>query len=240
MILYVKGWGKFQHYKDRAPPWIKLHKSLLDDYAYQCLPIASRALAPMLWLIASESDNGSFDGDVAKIAFRLRTSQEEVKSALQPLIDSGFMVTEPSLADCAQDVCLETEVETELEKEAEAEKKKKRSASSSGERLAVDWECPADWIADAMQIKPAWDEKQALDVADGFRDYWISVAGIKGRKADWRATWRNWVRNQRDIKQARSGPLSAAEDRQRASELLTGRNRGNGERTYDGTATIVS
>lgn len=39
---------------------------------------------------------------------------------------------------------------------------------------------------------------------------------------------------------ARAGPLSAAEDRQRASELLTGRNRGNGERTIDGTATIVS
>lgn len=38
----------------------------------------------------------------------------------------------------------------------------------------------------------------------------------------------------------RAGPLSAAEDRQRASELLTGRNRGNGERTIDGTATVVA
>lgn len=140
---------------------------------------------------------------------------------------------------CNDDVTLQSRpVDTDTD--TDTEKKKKRSASSSGERLAVDWECPADWIADAMQIKPAWDEKQALDVADGFRDYWIGVVGIKGRKADWRATWRNWVRNQRDIKQARAGPLSAAEDRQRASELLTGRNRGNGERTIDGTATVVA
>ena len=27
-----------------------------------------------------------------------------------------------------------------------------------------------------------------------FRDYWIGVAGAKGRKADWDATWRNWIR----------------------------------------------
>jgi uncharacterized protein YdaU (DUF1376 family) len=34
-------------------------------------------------------------------------------------------------------------------------------------------------------------------VFDGFKDYWVSVAGVKGVKADWTATWRNWVRNQK-------------------------------------------
>ena len=34
-------------------------------------------------------------------------------------------------------------------------------------------------------------------VFDGFKDYWVSVAGAKGVKADWTATWRNWVRNQK-------------------------------------------
>lgn len=28
-----------------------------------------------------------------------------------------------------------------------------------------------------------------------FRDYWRSVAGAKGKKTDWNATWRNWIRN---------------------------------------------
>jgi hypothetical protein len=45
-----------------------------------------------------------------------------------------------------------------------------------------------------LQERPDLDWKF---VSEGFRDYWISQAGAKGRKADWFATWRNWVRNQR-------------------------------------------
>lgn len=29
---------------------------------------------------------------------------------------------------------------------------------------------------------------------DKFRDYWRAVPGAKGRKLDWDATWRNWIR----------------------------------------------
>ena len=53
-----RNWEKFQHYKNRKPPWIKLHHDLIDDREYQRLPIASRALAPQLWLMASESKDG--------------------------------------------------------------------------------------------------------------------------------------------------------------------------------------
>ena len=41
-----KNWSHFQHYKDRCPPWIKLHKELLNDRAFMTLPTASKALAP--------------------------------------------------------------------------------------------------------------------------------------------------------------------------------------------------
>jgi hypothetical protein len=34
LILTPKNWKSFQHYKDRAPAWIKLHKALLDDYNF--------------------------------------------------------------------------------------------------------------------------------------------------------------------------------------------------------------
>lgn len=61
MKLVPKNWTSFQHYKDRAPPWIRLHRGLLDDYEFQCLPVASRALAPMLWLLASAETSGEFD-----------------------------------------------------------------------------------------------------------------------------------------------------------------------------------
>lgn len=125
MKLRVKGWADFQHYKDRSPPWIKLHKSLLDNYEYQSLPIASRALAPMLWLLASESADGSIDGDTKKLAFRLRCSAKEIDEGVKALIDAGFLVSEGDaskpLATGEQLACLETEVETETEREVETE-----------------------------------------------------------------------------------------------------------------------
>lgn len=122
MRLAVKGWTTFQHYKQRRPPWIRLHRSLLDDYTFAGLPDASRALAPCLWLLASESTDGTVTGDRAELAFRLRQSPQWIEKALKPLIEGGFLVclqdASDALAVCKQNVTTETEesrdrVETE-------------------------------------------------------------------------------------------------------------------------------
>jgi hypothetical protein len=55
---------------------------------------------------------------------------------------------------------------------------------------------PPEWLSWACTDRGI-AERQALDIADRFRDYWVSVPGGKGRKLDWAATWRNWVRNER-------------------------------------------
>ena len=116
MLLQPKNWAVFQHYKDRCPPWIKLHRDLLNDRSYMRLPIASKAIAPMLWLLASENLDGSISDDLAVIAFRLRTSASDVQTALKPLIDKGFVVSDSNvLADCQQCALPETETETETE-----------------------------------------------------------------------------------------------------------------------------
>jgi hypothetical protein len=92
MSLQVKNWEGFQHYKDRSPIWIKLHKRILDDFDFQRLPVASRALAPMIWLLASEYERGIITASVTEIAFRLRQSEQEITAALKPLIDKGFLI----------------------------------------------------------------------------------------------------------------------------------------------------
>jgi HNH endonuclease len=90
MGLIPKHWAEFQHYKNRSPRWIKLHHKLLDDFAFSRLPLASKALAPMLWLLASEYDDGNITAPMEEIAFRLRVTDEELRAALIPLIDEGF------------------------------------------------------------------------------------------------------------------------------------------------------
>lgn len=40
---------------------------------------------------------------------------------------------------------------------------------------------------------------------DKFVDYWQSIPGSKGRKLDWNATFRNWIRNAAEKKTPRNG-----------------------------------
>lgn len=201
--LIVKNWSSFQHYKDRAPPWIKLHKGLLDNYEYQRLPLASRALAPMLWLLASESEDGSVEYDRDKIAFRLRTTSEEVTAAIEPLIQAGFMAvfgdaSEP-LAECKRDAMPEKEVEAEAYKEEERQSK---GRASRGTRLPIDAVLTDEWQTEAGKIRPELQLKAIDAIFLEFRDYWIALPGQKGTKTDWLATWRNWVRREKGFKQS--------------------------------------
>lgn len=90
MSLTPKNWKSFQHYKDRAPAWIKLHRGLLDNIDYfRLTPLAGKVL-PLIWLIASEKD-----GEIpaaAELAFRLRVSESDASSILSELTERGFLV----------------------------------------------------------------------------------------------------------------------------------------------------
>jgi len=120
MLLQPKNWAVFQHYKDRCPPWIKLHRDLLNDRSFMRLPIASKALAPMLWLLASESKDGVFDGSLDELVFRLHITKKEYQDGIKPLIDNEFFILVSGvLAERKQNAIPETEGETETEKETD-------------------------------------------------------------------------------------------------------------------------
>jgi hypothetical protein len=53
----VRNLDKYQHYKDRNPPWIKLHQSVTSDVDFILLPDASKAHIILIWLLASRLDN---------------------------------------------------------------------------------------------------------------------------------------------------------------------------------------
>lgn len=176
MILTPKNWAEFQHYKDRAPPWIKLHKKLLDDRAYQSLPLASRALAPMLWLLASESKDGSFDGAHEELAFRLRTNIKDIAAGLKPLIDKGFFSVVQNAsgvpADCQQLAVPETEGETEAKREKEAEAP--TSKNSKGRKTGI----PDDFgISERVRV---WAAKEGFRDLEKHLEAFVRKANAKG------------------------------------------------------------
>jgi hypothetical protein len=83
MLLQPKNWVQFQHYKDRCPPWIKLHRDLLNNRDFMRLPIASKALAPCFGCWPVNPKNGTFDGSLDELVFRLPHHRKRIQRRYQ-------------------------------------------------------------------------------------------------------------------------------------------------------------
>ena len=86
-FLAVKNWKDFQHYGKRNPPWIKLHRPLLDDYAFCSLPDVAKGHLMLLWLIASQN-NGMVPVDVPFLERKLSCTGID----LNLFIENGFLI----------------------------------------------------------------------------------------------------------------------------------------------------
>ena len=72
-------------------------------------------------------------------------------------------------------------------------KERERTSNPRGTRLDLT-DLPVEWRAWARSTCP--DVNVDLAWAK-FCDYWAGTPGAKGRKLDWLATWRNWVRREK-------------------------------------------
>lgn len=106
--LRVKNWEQFQNYKDREPKWIKLHRSLLDDYEYNHLADAAKSHLIGIWLLAAKLDN-KIPCDAKWIASKIG-AESEVQ--LTPLLKANFLEPYESVQNCTE-LYPETETETE-------------------------------------------------------------------------------------------------------------------------------
>ncbi len=85
--LTVKNWNEFQHYKQRNPPWIKLHRAILDDYQFLALPDVNKGHLMLLWLFASQN-NGVVPYDIPFLERKLFINGLD----LDRLIEAGFLI----------------------------------------------------------------------------------------------------------------------------------------------------
>ena len=78
--MRVKNFAKFQHFKDRSPPWVKLYRDILDDPDWHELDAEAAKVLVMLWLIASEDESkqGKLP-ELKKLSFRLRIEQKRLE-----------------------------------------------------------------------------------------------------------------------------------------------------------------
>jgi hypothetical protein len=192
MMARIKHWRKFQHFKNRRPPWIKLYRDLLDDPEWHDLDSAAAKFLVTLWLLASEDEKqeGRLP-DLKIIAFRLRLTEKETKQRLSQVsnwLDQDDITTiSPRYQDGPPET--ETETETYLDSTLRADHKKRSGKSGKAKTIPL----PADWRPNASAIALA--NSLNVDLADAearFLDYLKS----SGKEyADYDAGFRTHIRN---------------------------------------------
>ena len=104
---YVKNWWRFQHYKHRNPPWVKLHTEIFTSEDWIALSDASRLLALASIVIASKH-GGKVPADPQYIR---RVAYLDAVPDFAPLISCGFL--SKVLADASDCKQLRTNADTE-------------------------------------------------------------------------------------------------------------------------------
>lgn len=70
--------------------------------------------------------------------------------------------------------------------------KEKKESKNTGSRFTLT-HLPPEWKSFCNEKRPELDAEETFQA---FKDWWSAVPGQKGKKLDWLATWRTWVRNQ--------------------------------------------
>lgn len=109
MKLKIRNLQRFQHYRNRYPPWIKLHREILDNPGYCRLGDSAWRLGLELLLVTSESENGHLETTPEELSWRLRRTvthadlEELVKARfLEPLEGPPAHADTPEAPETAQ------------------------------------------------------------------------------------------------------------------------------------------
>ena len=179
----------------RMLDWYYLHeKPLPPDYAEIARLIRMRSHIDCIAVVLHEYFDITDDGwihhranaEIAKAGEKSNKASQSAKARWNKANDANALRTQ-SESNATQDTIHITQDTTH------------KKNSNRGSRLPADFVLPTDWIAFCQQ------ERQDLNpqkVFAEFKDYWTALPAGKGTKADWTATWRNWVRRQSAPKQS--------------------------------------
>jgi hypothetical protein len=224
MTVYfrIRSWEKFQHYKDRAPPWIKLHREILSSRTWVMLDDNAKALAIACMLLAADTDN-KVPADPAYIK---RVAYLQTTPDLTPLVETDFieLINEngTSLASASTALAKDTECSPEERREEQrrADIRPSDVAASAAQKpklvLTKDFEqsvvatyhevlpdLPAVRIWDSEDRKRLQDRVRqtvergiAADTPDYWRRFFEKVKRsdfLTGRSSDWRCPGLSWM-----------------------------------------------
>jgi len=180
MRYQIPNWHEHQHYKDRCPPWIKLHNSMLTSEVWVMGNDQTRALAIACMLLAARdtANDGSFNGDPEYVR---RFGYLNSKPDFKQLIEYGFIevVQDASitLAEC------NTEKRREETEQSRGEAEKKASAFALPDWIDRNtWEL---WLKTRKGKKMIPEQMQAqVEKLEKWKNAGLDYAGALKASAD--------------------------------------------------------
>lgn len=160
------------------------------------------------------AENGKNGGRPKKTKQEPKANPEET----QPVIsanpeETGSKANQEPITnnqiDQDQKICAATAAPAQVE-ETKGTTDPVQPKASKGTRLAKDWTLPEAWRTWALEARAELGYAGIDLEADKFRDHWHAATGSKATKADWLATWRNWIRNANAPRNIHPFPVKSA------------------------------
>jgi len=237
----IRNFERFQHYKDRNPPWIRLYGALWRDRAFFRLPDVVKAHLIGLFALAARLDNRIPD-DPEWLAHELCASEPIDFPAL---LASGFLVPEHP-ASTAETSCPPIDTSSVSVSESDlpcsrvtGEANEIEKAQPEGEyrhrgkRPEVKW--PAGFALDEEMGQFA--RRLGIDPETEFEAWRDDCAAHDRRYADWRAAWRGRCRNALRFGTGGTAARARASPGQSAMDVALRRLREASERERSGSAS---
>lgn len=189
-------WATYQQYKDRSPPWIKLHRDMLTSRTWVSLDDAGRVLALACMLVAAETDN-KIPADAGYLKRRAYLHQDP---DFRALVGVGFMelVSDANGLAAEQPQASDTECkQTQANRtECYSEERRVRAEKRRGDSREARTRIPADWQATPELLDYA-RAQGCKDPADTFERFRLHHGGKGTLHADWTKAAQYWARNEK-------------------------------------------
>jgi hypothetical protein len=88
----IRNWERFQHYSDRTPQWVKLHREILSSEDWMMGSDETRLLMIVLILLAAQQGDAGYI-EVMSVEYIKLFGALRFDPDLQPLLDSRFIET---------------------------------------------------------------------------------------------------------------------------------------------------
>lgn len=213
-LCEVRLWHEAGHDCDRCPQ-PDADEYIIHDY------LKHQRSADHVTAIKAKRATAGRNGGNKKAANARQSATATAQQGSSNLLDGCYGDVEANETPDTEEVLRTSQTDTDTPPTSSGPPK--GSVTDRGTRLPDAFAVTAEMAAWARENAPLCGPKDH----EAFCDYWRGVPGVRGRKKDWVATWRNWMRKEQERREpsptSKNGTVIPLDRRQQATNDLFSR-----------------